>query len=241
MLFRSVLSNTYRQSTVPHDLKLYTEDPENRLLARGPRYRLSAEQIRDNALAVSGLLVSKIGGSSVMPYQPAGLWEINSSTYFRDSGDAVYRRSLYVIIKRSVPNPTLSTFDAGARSSCIMRRQSTNTPLQALVMLNDTTFVEAARALGQEMTHGQDVHEAIRITYRKLTGLQPTQRSLDILAALQRTEEEKFRKAPAKAKGWLHSGQYPVDPALDPAAVAANTVVASTIRCLPRKAVPPGP
>ena len=222
------LSATYQQASEP-DGPLMERDPENRLLARGPAGRMSAEMIRDHALKSAGLLNEKIGGKSVKPYQPAGLWEINSSTYFRDSGDAVYRRSLYVIIKRSVPNPTLSTFDAGARSSCIMRRQSTNTPLQALVMLNDTTFVEAARALGQEMTHGQDVHEAIRITYRKLTGLQPTQRSLDILAALQRTEEEKFRKAPAKAKGWLHSGQYPVDPALDPAAVAANTVVASTI------------
>jgi hypothetical protein len=223
-----VMSASYQQSSEP-DKALMERDPENRLLARGPAGRMSAEMIRDHALASSGLLNEKLGGKSVKPYQPAGLWEINSSTYFRDTGSAVYRRSLYVIIKRSVPNPTLGTFDAGSRSYCIMRRQSTNTPLQALVVLNDTTFIEAARALGQQMTQEKDLSTAIRSTYRKLTGLEPAKASVDLLLQLQQVEAEKFRKSPAKAKGWLQSGQYPIQTGLDPIAVAANTVVASTI------------
>ncbi len=142
-----VTSATYRQSS--HASKaLYELDPQNRLLARGPAGRLSAEMMRDNALAASGLINRELGGLSIKPYQPDGLWRINGATYVPDSGDKVYKRSLYVMIKRSVPNPTLGTFDATSRSFCTVRRQKTNTPLQALVTLNDPTFVEAARVLG---------------------------------------------------------------------------------------------
>ncbi len=223
-----VMSATYQQAS-DADKRLMERDPENRLLARGPSGRMSAEMIRDYALKASGLLNEKVGGKSIKPFQPAGLWEINSSTYKRDTGDAVYRRSLYVMIKRSVPNPTLSTFDAGSRSYCVMRRQSTNTPLQSLVILNDTTFVEAARSLGEKMSVEKDITSAIRTVYRELTGLQPDKGAMDILLELRRIEEQKFRKTPAKARGWLHTGQYPIRSGIDSLEVAANAVVASTI------------
>jgi hypothetical protein len=151
---RIVMSATYRQdSYTPKSLR--DIDPENRLLSRGPTNRLSAEMIRDNALAAAGLLNRKIGGKSVKPYQPEGLWEINSASYKQDTTDAVYRRSLYVIVKRSVPNPTLSIFDASSRSSCLVRRQKTNTPVQALVTLNDPGFIEAAKVMGEKMKKNQ--------------------------------------------------------------------------------------
>jgi hypothetical protein len=190
---------------------------------------MSAEMIRDNALAASGLLNKKIGGKSVKPYQPEGLWSINSTNYDADSGDAVYRRSLYVLVKRTVPNPTLATFDATSRSFCVLRRQKTNTPLQALVTLNDPTFIEASKVLGDQMTRITDPRAAITIAYRKLTGKTPPSRELDLLVRLQKLEKEKFSKNPEKARGWLTSGQYKVTLKLDPALVAANSVVASTI------------
>ena len=163
------------------------------------------------------------------PYQPDGLWEINNSTYVPNHGDAVYRRSLYVLIKRSVPNPTLSTFDAPARSYCLARRQKTNTPLQALVTLNDPTFVEAAKVMGEQISKANDRHRAVIEIYRKLTGLTPTTRELDLLDALQTKELKKFRDDPSMTKGWLKAGQYAVDSHLEPGLVAANAVVASVI------------
>src|SRR6185295_19443090 len=164
-----VMSATYRQdSRVTPEVR--EKDPDNRLLARGPAFRLSAEMIRDNALAASGLLNKEIGGKSVKPYQPEGLWQINNTNYVSDTGKAVYRRSLYILVKRTVPHPTLATFDGSSRSYCVVRRQKTNTPLQALVTLNDPTFVEAARVLGEQMTRINDKRKAITDTYRKLTG-----------------------------------------------------------------------
>ncbi|MPR34797.1 DUF1553 domain-containing protein [Salmonirosea aquatica] len=223
-----VTSATYRQSSRTPKA-LYERDPNNRLLARGPTSRLTAEMLRDNALAASGLINLQVGGSSIKPYQPDGLWRINGATYVPDTGAQVYKRSLYVLIKRSVPNPTLGTFDAPSRSFCTVRRQKTNTPLQALVTLNDPTFVEAARVLGEVMSKGEDNRSALVRTYRKLTGRQPTPQEVALLLRLQATEIERFRKNPAKARGWLTTGQYRVDPSLEAARVAANTVVASTI------------
>ena len=133
----------------------------------------------------NGLLNNKIGGKSVKPYQPDGLWEINNTSYKADSGDAVYRRSLYVIIKRSVPNPTLSTFDAPSRSYCIARRQRTNTPLQALVTLNDPTFVEAEKIMGEQIATASDNKKGITAVYRKLTGLIPSKSELQLLENIQ--------------------------------------------------------
>lgn len=223
-----VMSATYRQDSraTPGLREL---DPDNRLLARGPAGRLSAEMIRDNVLAASGLLNRTIGGKSVKPYQPAGLWQINNATYVPDTGAAVYRRSLYVLVKRSVPNPTLSTFDGNPRSYCVVRRQTTDTPLQALVTLNDPTFVEASLALGKRMAETKDIRNAIGDTFRKLTGRTPSQKELDLLADMRTRQLQRFKAQPEKAEGWLNAGQSRVEGSHDRLAIAANAVVANTI------------
>lgn len=223
-----VQSDTYQQSSYASPA-LREADPENRYLARGPSNRLTAEMMRDNALAACGLLNPQIGGPSVKPYQPAGLWEINSAQYVPDSTDQVYRRSLYVVTKRTVPNPTLGTFDAPERSSCLSRRQKTNTPLQALVLLNDPTYVEAAKVLGEQMSQFDDVSKSIRFAYRKLSGLNPSEKELQVLVTLQRKAFETFTAHPEKTTGWLHTGFYKIKPGLNKAQLAAHSVVASTI------------
>ena len=223
-----VLSDTYQQSSVA-SASLRELDPENKWLARGPANRLTAEMLRDNALAAAGLLNKKTGGPSVKPYQPAGLWEINSASYVPDSTDAVYRRSLYVVAKRTVPHPTLATFDASERSSCLSRRQKTNTPLQALVLLNDPTYVEASKVLGEQMAQFENATDAIRYAYRRLSARIPSEKELQLLLTLQKKELEKFSSRPEKAKGWLKTGLYKTNNQLNPAMIAANAVVANTI------------
>jgi hypothetical protein len=223
-----VMSATYRQAS-QSTKEAREKDSENRWLSHGPSYRLTAEMIRDNALVASGLLNKKIGGMSVKPYQPDGLWQINSANYVRDSGDAVYRRSLYILAKRAVPNPTLSTFDATSRSFCVVRRQKTNTPLQALVTLNDPTFVEAAKVIGEQMAKITDLKQAITMTYRKLTGRRPSAKEVELLVHLQQIQLKKFKENPAKTDGWLQAGQSIIDKQLDASLIAANAVVASTI------------
>ena len=164
-------------------------DPENRLLARGPRLRLPAEMIRDQALAVSGLLVERIGGPSVKPYQPAGLWERagrRRRAYVQDHGADLYRRSLYTFWKRTVPPPAMVTFDAPGRETCIVREARTNTPLQALDLLNDVTYVEAARGLAERMLtkRGDDRPTArLAAAFRAATGRRPPPEELAILLA----------------------------------------------------------
>jgi hypothetical protein len=223
-----VMSATYRQDSKVNP-SIREIDPENRLLSHGPSARLSAEMLRDNVLLASGLLNKKIGGKSVKPYQPEGLWEINNTSYQPDTGDDVYRRSLYVLVKRSVPNPTLGTFDATSRSYCVARRQNTNTPLQALVTLNDPTYVEAAKVLGEQISRSGDQTKAIIEAYKKLTGSEPSSKEIDLLKELQLKELTKFKENMKKTKGWLQAGQYKVDKNLEPALVAANAVVASVI------------
>lgn len=225
---RIVMSATYRQDSKTSP-EIRERDPENRFLARGPVNRLTAEMLRDNALMASGLMNKKVGGKSVKPYQPEGLWEINNTSYKQDTTEVIYRRSLYVHVKRSVPNPTLSTFDAPSRSYCIARRQKTNTPLQALVTLNDPTFIETAKVLGESMSKELDHSVAIEMVYRKLTGRKPSNNEIDLLLALQKAEYKKFIQNPAKAKGWLKTGLYRIDAKLDAFMVAANAVIASTI------------
>jgi hypothetical protein len=223
-----VMSASYRQdSKASSDIKL--KDPENRFLSHGPSKRMEAEMIRDNALKASGLLNNKIGGKSIKPYQPDGLWEINNTSYTADTGDVVYRRSLYVLAKRTVPNPTLNTFDATERSYCVVRRQSTNTPLQALVLLNDPTFVEASKVLGQEIAINKDDTKGIISVYRKLTGIQPSVSEVKLLKSLRNEELKKFRADIKRTKGWLSAGQFKVNKDLEPALVAANSVLASVI------------
>ncbi|WP_428667610.1 DUF1553 domain-containing protein [Runella sp.] len=223
-----VMSATYRQASQTTK-EAREKDPENRWLSHGPSYRLTAEMIRDNALMASGLLNKKVGGASVKPYQPEDLWKINSANYVRDSGDAVYRRSLYILAKRAVPNPTLSTFDATSRSFCVVRRQKTNTPLQALVTLNDPTFVEASKVMGEQMAKIPDSKQAIITIYRKLTGRRPSEKEVALLTKLLQTQQKKFKENPLKTGGWLTAGQYAINADLDASLVAANAVVASTI------------
>jgi hypothetical protein len=224
-----VLSATYRQSTVPRDARIYTDDPDNRLLARGPRYRLSAEQIRDNALAVSGLLVRKIGGPSVMPYQPAGLWEESGTgkSYAQSHGEGLYRRSLYTFWRRTSPPPSMTTFDAVSREVCVARRERTATPLQALVLLNDPQFVEAARVLAEKLFQqaGSTVESRLVTAFRLLTSREPSPAERAILQKLYQEQHARFAAAPQEAKSLLSVGEAPRDEKLDAAELAATAIV----------------
>jgi hypothetical protein len=141
----------------------------------------------------------------------------------------MYRRSLYIIAKRSVPNPTMASFDASERSYCLSRRQKTNTPLQALVTLNDPGFLEAAKVLGETMTKEKDASKAIADTYRKLTGRLPAAKEMELLLSVQKAAIERYNKSPEKTKGWLTAGIYTIDKKLDAATIAANAEVASII------------
>lgn len=223
-----VMSSTYRQSSKSSNQQRQL-DPENIYLSRGPSTRLTAEMLRDNALAASGLLSPRVGGHSVKPYQPEGLWRISGSRYQADKGEKLYRRSLYTFWKRTNPHPTQATFDAPSRANCTVRRQKTSTPLQALVLLNDPIFVEAAKVLGQRISKAEDLSSAIRSAFTRLCGRAPTTEELQVLLELQTQEWEKFQAQPNKATGWLATGDFELDPEVDPALLAANAVVASTI------------
>lgn len=209
-------------------------DPDNRLFARGPRFRLSAEMIRDAALAVSGLLVERIGGPSVKPYQPAGLWEELASaatTYEQDHGQALYRRSLYVYRKRTVAVPMFATFDAAGREACQVRQSRTNTPLQALNLLNDVAFVEAARGLaGRMIGEGGDAPEPrIAHGFRLATARPPLPRELATLVAGFERRRAGFKQDPEAARAVLAQGESPVAAGIDPAELAAYTTVGSVL------------
>jgi mono/diheme cytochrome c family protein len=229
-----VTSSTYRQSAQVTPEKI-EKDPDNRLLSRGPRYRLDAEMIRDYALAASGLLVRKLGGPSVKPYQPEGVWEAvamigsNTRDYRRDSGDKLYRRSLYTFWKRAAPPASMDIFNAPTREVCTVRRERTNTPLQALVTLNDPQFVEAARWLAQttlkeagDKEEGRIDFMARRLLCRPLRAeeMKVVQASLkDLLAHYKANAED--------AKKLLAVGEAKVDPKLDTATLAAWTMLAN--------------
>ncbi|WP_439555297.1 DUF1553 domain-containing protein [Dyadobacter sp.] len=228
-----VMSATYRQSSRVNP-KSADVDPDNRLYAHGPSYRMSAEQIRDNALASSGLLTRRIGGKSAYPYQPAGLWEAlatrNEVTYKQQHGDSLYRRSLYTIWKRSSPPPMMLNFDAAERHFCVTKRQKTSTPLQALVVMNDPQFVEASRVLAQQMLKkGKTLDEQITYAFTALTSRQPDAKERAILKDLYEEEYADFINNPKRVKSVLAAGEYPVDKSLDPVQVAAGTIVASTV------------
>ncbi len=228
MLKKMVMSSTYKQSSVIQTDKLLV-DGENILYWRGPSTRLSAEMLRDNALAASGLLVNRLGGKSVKPYQPEGLWNINGGKYDQGSGEDLYRRSLYSFWKRTVPLPTQSTFDAPTRSICTVKRQKTSTPLQALVLLNDPTFIEAAKVMGENISKSGNTRIAIHNTFLSLTGRSPSEGELDVLMELRNNEQKKFSSFPEKMSGWLSAGEYNLDTDLEMSELAANTVVASAI------------
>lgn len=223
-----VTSDAYRRSSLTTPTQREA-DPENRLLGRGPASRLTAEMLRDNALFASGLLNREIGGPSIKPYQPAGLWEINSSNYVQDTTDAIYKRSLYIVTKRTVPHPTLAMFDASDRSACLSRRQQTNTPLQALALMNDPAYVEACRKMGEKMTKIEGSRAAITDAYRRLTARTPANTELQLLEELYDKTLNRFRTNPGKSRGWLKAGRASAEAGLDPQQVAAYAVIANTI------------
>lgn len=231
-----VTSATYRQAAMATPEKI-AKDPENRLLARGPRFRMDAEMIRDYALASSGLLVAKLGGPSVKPYQPDGVWEAvampNSDTaiYKRDTGEKLYRRSLYTFWKRSAPPAQMEIFNAPSREFCTVRRERTDTPLQALVTLNDEQFIEAARHLAQQTLQagGREEREHIDFMTRRLLArtFRPAERKVvestlkDLLAH--------YRAAPGEAEKLIAVGESKADASLDKSTLAAYTMVANQL------------
>jgi hypothetical protein len=226
-----VTSATYRQSSeISPESK--TLDPENRLLARGPRVRLSAEVIRDQALAAAGLLTERIGGPSVKPYQPAGLWnEIATDTAYEQSvGADLYRRSLYSYTKRTVANPTLTLFDAGTREACTLRRGRTNTPLQSLTLLNDVTFVEAARALAERvLRQSKDDDGRLSLLFRLVTSRVAKDEERLILTRALAAHREHYRTELTAASALIGAGESVADPALDVVELAAFTAVAEVV------------
>ncbi len=222
-----VTSATYRQQSNPTK-ELLQADPENRLFARGPAHRLSAEMIRDLALASSGLLIDTLGGPPVKPYQPEGLWEEKSGEkYARDEGPGSHRRSLYTFWKRTSPPPSMMSFDATSREVCTVRRQSTLTPLQMLVLLNDPQYVEAARALAERsLKLEKDRHQQLRFVFRSLTGRTPRERELKVLDSLFHEQFTEFKQQPGQAAKLLKVGDHPASSEMDPDELAAMTVVA---------------
>jgi hypothetical protein len=227
-----VTSATYRQASrlTP---ELRQRDPENRLLARGPRLRLPAEMVRDQALAIAGLLVEKIGGPSVKPYQPAGLWKELSGgqDYQNDHGPNLYRRSLYTFWKRAAPPPALMNFDAAGREACVVRETRTNTPLQALNLMNDVTFLEASRVLAQRALGegGTTPSERIGYAFRLATARRPRPSETDRLLTTLRHYQDRYQSDRDAALRFLSVGEYPRDEKLDPGELAAYTAAASLI------------
>jgi hypothetical protein len=232
-----VTSATYRQSSRVTPV-LLEKDPENRLLARGPRMRMPAEMVRDNALAVSGLLSGDIGGPSVFPYQPKGLWDelafgdgFSAQSFTPGSGKDLYRRSMYTFWKRTVPPPQLTTFDAPDREKCTARRALTNTPLQALVLMNDPTYIEAARWLAQRVMAegGREAGSRIAFVFRSATARIPSTEEARVLRNLFQQQLAHYRADKKAAIELLGVGESKWDVKLDPSELAAWTMVASAI------------
>ena len=226
-----VSSATYRQESRITS-EMLERDPENVLFARGPRQRLPAHATRDQALAVSGLLVERIGGPSVSPYQPPEFWEILSNMEYKQSkGGNLYRRSLYTIWKRTIPPPAMSIMDAADRESCAVNTKRTNTPLQALTMLNEKAFVEAARNLGQRMLTecGSNLSEQVEFAFRIATARHPNVEEKELLEAAYREYQNEFREHPAAAARLVVIGDSKADKALDPPELAAATAFANVL------------
>jgi Protein of unknown function (DUF1553)/Protein of unknown function (DUF1549)/Concanavalin A-like lectin/glucanases superfamily/Planctomycete cytochrome C len=227
-----VMSATYRQSSEATP-DLLQRDPENRLLARGPRFRLPAEMIRDQALSAAGLLVEKIGGPSVKPYQPEGLWKeisMQDMDYVQGHGDDLYRRSLYTFWKRTIAPPEMINFDSANREACVVRETRTNTPLQALNLMNDVTYVEAARFIGQRMMNegGATADDRLRYGFRLVTGHWPSKAQQDVLLDNLRFHRDYFSD-PQKADAYLAQGESRPDAKLDRRELAAYASVASLL------------
>ena len=226
-----VTSATYRQASIVTP-ELQRSDPENRLLAHGPRKRISPYGIRDAALFTSGLLVEKIGGPSVKPYMPPGIWSsISNAKYKQDKGDKLYRRSMYTYWRRTLPPPTMMTLNAAAREVCAVRNDQTTTPLQALTMMNNVAFVEAARFLAESILaiDGLSPPERISRAFRMVTSRVPGSGELDRLLADLEFYQRDFSKRPQAARQLLAVGEKKADVRLSPVEVASYTLVANTI------------
>jgi hypothetical protein len=216
ILKKMVMSATYRQDSRIRP-ELLKKDPENVLLARGPRYRLDAEMIRDYILKTSGLLNAEIGGPSVKPYQPPGLWEETNAgnqrgiltRYVEDTGEDLYRRSIYTFWKRTLPPPSMSLFDAPNRDICEIRRQVTNTPLQALAIQNDVQVLEASRVLAQEIALSGDPDEMIRQAFKHVLMREPDRKEFNTLRYYYDQVHDSFTEKPGSADSLLNAGQYP--------------------------------
>ncbi len=235
LLKQFVMSSTYTQSSEITKEKL-AADPDNTLLSRAPRARMSAETVRDLALASSGLLVREIGGPSVKVYQPKGIWESSTSgrgvlaRYVQDHGDKLYRRGLYSFIKRTVPPPGMLVFDASNRDQCEVNRMRTNTPLQALVVLNDPTILESARVFAERlMQNDARPEEKISIAFRSIVCRAPRPEEMKILLNYYESENKNFAEAPEKAKTFVRAGEFPSSGIKDVAALAALMQVVHTI------------
>ena len=226
-----VMSATYRQSSRVTPA-LFERDPENRLLARSPRVRLPAEMIRDQALAVSGLLVDQVGGPSVKPYQPKGLWkDLSGTDYEPDHGDNLWRRSLYTFWKRTSPQPTMMSFDASAREMCRVRSGRTSTPLQALALMNDVTFVEAARGLAQRVISdgSQSPSDRVSLAFRRVLARPPRPEELKLLIDNLNANLVRYRGDPDAALALISQGESPRDERFTDSELAAYTAIAGLI------------
>ena len=236
MLRLIVTSATYRQSSAP-SRELLERDPNNRLLARGPRFRLPAEMIRDQALAVSGLLVPTMGGPPVKPYQPPGLWEAVSYngelSYEPDRGDGLWRRTVYTHWKRTSPPPGVLVLDGPTRETCVVRRPRTNTPLQSLLLLNDETYVEAARVLAAttltSLRSEAAPDETARNLFRRVTARVPVPAEAAALRDLYTKQKARFAADRDAAQKLIGVGMSPRGRELEPAELAAWTVVGQAL------------
>lgn len=236
LIKQMVMSDAYQQSTIGSQAS-YEKDPENKLLARAPRRRWPAEMLRDNALAASGLLVNKIGGKPVKPYEVAASFKPTTP----DKGEGLYRRSLYTFFKRSAPAPIMTAFDAPDRSVCRVKRERTQSPMQALVLLNGPQFVEAARVLAEEAVrqHGDDKKATIERIFRQLTSQRPNEQETGVLLELLNGQSKRFAERPEQADELLGVGDRPAAGGLDRSQVAATTVLAQAImscdKCVTRQ------
>jgi hypothetical protein len=230
-----VTSATYRQSAVATKEKL-ERDLDNRLLSRGPRFRMDAEMIRDNALAASGLLVRKLGGASVKPYQPEGVWEAvamigsNTRDYKRDSGENLYRRSMYTFWKRAAPPASMEVLNAPNRETCAVRRDRTNTPIAALLTLNDIQFVEAARVLAEKaVKSGKDDDTRIGFISARLLSRPFRPQELAIVKESLKELRANYKAKPEDAKKLISFGESKADATLDVAELAAWTMLVNEL------------
>jgi len=228
-----VTSSTYRQSAKASG-ELIDKDPENRLFSRGPRFRLSAQAVRDQALYAADLLVERVGGPSVRPYQPADLWKeiASDGAYNQDHGGNLYRRSMYTYAKRTVAPPTMAVFDASDRETCIVRKVRTNTPLQALTLMNEVTFVESARVLAQRMLESRSlstVDGRIDRVFRLITSRRPKPAEREIVRTALERYLTAYRSDRQAAEKLCKVGEYHPNPKLDVAEHAAWTALASML------------